>query len=389
MVWTHSWNGLRRLTTALGVAVLGIVLTAADPADVPAPANPALSGWPVFRGNLLQTGIAPAALPDDLEIRWTFPIKDSIEGTAAIVAGTVYVGAMDEHLYALDLANGKEKWRYKAGPIKVSPAVREGAVYVGDLDGIFHCVDVATGKPRWKFDTEAEVTSGASFAGDNILFGSSDESLYCLSKDGKKQWQFKVPGGPVLATPAVAAGHTFVSGCDSNLHVLDLATGKEQRSVNLDGQTGATPAVRGDYLYVGTMSNQLLAVDWKKGEVVWHFEAPRRQQPFFSSPAVTDNLVIAGSRDKQVYALDRASGKEVWHFATKNKVDGSPVVAANRVYVGSFDGVLYVLDLAKGTEIKQFRLGKRGPIAASPAVAEGCLVIGTYDGTVYCLGAKP
>jgi len=192
----------------------------------------------------------------------------------------------------------------------------------------------------------------------------------------------------VLATPAVAAGHTFVSGCDSSLHVLDLATGKEQRSVNLDGQTGATPAVTGDYLYVGTMSNQLLAVDWKKGEVVWRFEAPRRQQPFFSSAAVTDKLVIAGSRDKQVYALDRAGGKEVWHFATKNKVDGSPVVAGNRVYVGSFDGVLYVLDLARGTEIKQFRLGKRGPIAASPAVADGCLVIGTYDGTVYCLGAK-
>jgi outer membrane protein assembly factor BamB len=375
----------RRVGIVIGLAFL---LIAADAANVPVAVKAAPSAWPVFRGNLLETGIAAAALPDDLVIRWMFQIKDSIEGTAAIDNGTVYVGAMDEHLYALDLATGKEKWRYKAAPIKVSPAVRDRAVYVGDLDGIFHCVDAATGKLRWKFDTEAEITSGASFAGDNVLFGSSDESLYCLSKDGKKLWQFKVPGGPVLATPAVAAGHTFVSGCDSNLHVLDLATGKEQRSVNLDGQTGATPAVLGDYLYVGTMSNQLLAVNWKKGEVAWRFEAPRRQQPFFSSAAVTDNLVIAGSRDKQVYALDRASGKEVWHFATKNKVDGSPVVAGQRVYIGSFDGFLYVLDLAKGTEVKQFRLAKRGPIIASPAVADGCLVIGTNDGTVYCLGAK-
>jgi outer membrane protein assembly factor BamB len=189
-----------------------------------------------------------------------------------------------------------------------------------------------------------------------------------------------------LGTPAIVNDRTFAAGCDSTLHVLDLATGKELGSVELGGQIGATAAIVGDHLYVGTMTNQFLAIDWKKPAIAWTFEATKRQQPFYASAAVTDKLVIAGSRDKQVRALDRQTGKEVWHFETRNKVDSSPVVTGDRVYAGSQDGKLYVLDLEKGTEITRYDLGNA--IVASPAVAENHLVIGTDDGTIYCLGAK-
>lgn len=130
--------------------------------------------WPLFRGNPLQTGVAEAKLPDQLAVRWKFQTKDAFEGTAAIVSGTVYIGCQDEHLYALDLATGKEKWRYKAAPFKAAPSVRDDAVYVGDGDGMFHCIDAATGKLRWKFETEAEIVSGANFADEQVLFGSYD-----------------------------------------------------------------------------------------------------------------------------------------------------------------------------------------------------------------------
>src|SRR5262249_1607690 len=113
-------------------------------------------GWPLFRGNALQSGVAASELPGQLGIRLTFKTNDSIEGAAAIVDGTVYVGSMDGHLYALDLRSGQEKWKYKADPIKVSPSVRDGAVYVGDVGGTFHCLDAATGKVRWKFETDSE-----------------------------------------------------------------------------------------------------------------------------------------------------------------------------------------------------------------------------------------
>jgi outer membrane protein assembly factor BamB len=342
--------------------------------------------WPLFRGNASQTGVAAAPLPDPLTVRWKFETKESVEGTAAIVNGVVYVGSMDEHFYALDLATGKEKWKVKAGPFKAPPSVRNGRIYLGDLDGRFHCFDAASGKELWSFATESEISGGASFAGDTVLFGSGDETLYCLTADGKPHWKFKVPGGPVLGSPAVVANRTFAAGCDSTLHVLDVATGKELGSTDLGGQVGASAAVAGDRLYLGTMTNQFLAVDWKKPAVAWTFEAQQRPGPFYSSAAVTESLVVVGSRDKNVHALDRQKGTPVWAFPTRDKVDGSPVVAGNRVYVGSTDGSLYVLDLAKGTLVQKLDLG--GSILASPAVAGNCLVIGTKKGVVYCLGAK-
>src|SRR5712692_4294047 len=103
-----------------------------------APVGALAEDWPLFRGNALQTGVAASGLPEDLEIRWKFKAKDGIESAAAIVEGTVYVGSLDEHLYALDLATGNLKWTYqtdkekdtKLGPIKASPSVRDGLVYV-------------------------------------------------------------------------------------------------------------------------------------------------------------------------------------------------------------------------------------------------------------------
>ena len=86
-------------------------------------------------------------------MRWSFQAKDSIESSAAIVAGAVYVGSMDGALYAVDLATGKLRWRYAAsGPVQESsPCVHNGVVYIGDLNGILHAVDAASGKARWTF----------------------------------------------------------------------------------------------------------------------------------------------------------------------------------------------------------------------------------------------
>ena len=370
---------MNRLRFALVTLFLVAVLTAAD--------------WAVFRGNPQQDGVSAEKLPDKLVELWKVTTGESVEGTAAIVDGVVYVGSLDSHLYALDLKTGAQKWKFKAGPFKTPVGVHKGKIYAGDMDGNFFCLSAA-GKEIWKFATENEVTSGASFASlppagaeaaaDLVLFGSGDESLYCLDSAGKKRWQFKVPGGPVMATPPVVDGRTYASGCDSKLHFVDPATGKETAAIDLDGQTAATPALRGDMLYVGTMSNQVLAIDVKKKELTWSFESEQRKQPFYASAAVTEKLVIAGSRDKRVYAIDRLTGKEVWNFATEGRIEGSPVIAGNRIYVGSTDKNFYVIELETGKELQRITLDES--VMGSPALADGRLVIGTTKGTVYCFG---
>jgi eukaryotic-like serine/threonine-protein kinase len=269
-------------------------------------------------------------------------------------------------------------------------AVSGEAVYVGDEDGKLHCVDAKTGHKRWVFDTEAEITSAPNFFIDKVVFGAGNEILYCLDKEkgGTPLWTFKVPGGPVLGSPAIIDGKTFVAGCDSTLHVIDVKNGQESSRVELDGQVGATPALVGNFLYVGTMTNAVQAINWKDGKVAWSYEAMKRPQPFYASVAATPDLVLAGSRDRCLHALDRKSGAVKWVFSTGGKIDSSPVVAGQRVYFGSGDGKLYVVDIAAGTQVQAIELGKKGGILASPAVSDNRLVIGTVDGGLYCLGKK-
>jgi outer membrane protein assembly factor BamB len=341
--------------------------------------------WPLFRGGATQNGVAAEALPEPLQVRWKVELKRGIGSTAAIVGGVAYVGGFDEQLYAFDLATGNEKWKFKGGSFKAAPSVHDGAVYIGDEDGTFYCVDAAKGTKRWSVDTDATITGGANFFGDLVLFGTHDSTLHALHRaDGKPAWTYKTKQGPVFGSALVAADQTFVAGCDSMLHIVDVKTGKGVARIELSGQSGSTVAFQGGKLYVPNMANQVQAIDLAKRDVVWSFDA---DAGFNCSAAVAAKHVIVGCDDGNVYALDPAKGKPIWTFATKKgRVESSPVVAGNRVYVGGISGTLFVLDLAKGTEVQRLQLGKG--ITASPAVSDGCLVIGTTDGWLYCLGKK-
>jgi outer membrane protein assembly factor BamB len=369
-----------------GVAALAVLVVVA-----PSPAD-----WPVFRGSPEMSGVAAvkprpdaaAGLPDQLAERWTFKTGNAIDGAPALVAGVVFVASADKHLYAVDLKTGQQKWKVKLGaPMKASPAFRGNRVYVGDVDGKLYCLDAADGKKHWEFETQGEIVAGVNFHKDNILLGSHDSTLYCLKPDGTKAWEYRIDG-PVNGSPAVAGDRVFVAGCDSILHLVDANSGKNLGTVDLGGQAGATAAVAGDQVYVGTMTNQVVGIDWKKQAKLWAFEAPRRQQPFYASAAVTDALVVTGSRDKKVYAIHRDTGKEAWNFVTDGVVDASPVVVGGRVYVGcqSNDGNFYVLDLKTGGKVQELNLDSA--VTGSVAVGPDCVLVGTEKGTLYCLGAK-
>ncbi len=144
----------------------------------------------------------------------------------------------------------------------------------------------------------------------------------------------------------------------------------------------------GSRAFLGNFENQFLAVDLEGGKVLWRYEHPVRQFPFYSSPALAGDghTVIFGGRDKLVHALDAATGKERWTFSARSAVDASPAVLGNRVFAADKSGQLFALDVDTGKPVWRFDVG--AGIEASPAIAAGRLVIGASDGTLYCFGAK-
>src|SRR2546422_10886096 len=111
---------------------LAAVLVAVGLGALTPPRSPA-ADWPVFRGDPAQTAVAADPLPDKLAVRWRFKTGGdentaNVEATAAVAGGVAFVGAFDDHLHALDLATGKEKWKLKTGSIKAPVGVNGGAV---------------------------------------------------------------------------------------------------------------------------------------------------------------------------------------------------------------------------------------------------------------------
>jgi len=346
--------------------------------------SPIAADWPQFRGNPLLTGLAKAGLPTPLRVAWSHEAGESIDSSAAILGGVVYVGTQSGEVLALDLATGARQWAYAAGaPIgESSPAAVEGLVYVGDLKGVIHAILTRDGKAVWTYNTKTEIKASPVVAAGRVLVGSYDSNLYALdAKSGSLAWAFET-SGQVHATSAVQAGLAYVTGCDALLRAIRVADGKEVFQVASGAYTGASPALQERRAYYGTFENEVLCVDLDARKVLWRYRHPQREFPFYSSAALAEGKVVLGGRDRMVHAIDAATGKAAWTFTTRGRVDSSPAVAARKVYVGSADGRLYVLDLATGRSLQEFDAG--APISASPAIAAGRLVVGTQDGRIYC-----
>ena len=352
-----------------------------------APQPPGQStAWPQFRGNPQLTGVTTATLPPTLKLLWTYDAGDSIESSAAIADGAVYVGSQSADLISVDLEAGKLRWKYhvQEGIEESSPAVRDGMVYVGDLSGTLHAVSASDGKVVWKLQTGAEIKSSPVVVGDRLLIGSYDGNLYCVAaRTGAVHWKFHTTNY-VHCTPGVSEGLTFIAGCDEVFHAIRVADGKEMFQVASGGYNAASPAIAGKAAYFGTFNNEVLGLNLVTRRVLWRYEHPQRHFPFYSSAAVSDGKVVIGGRDKIVHCLNARTGKAIWTFTTNARVDSSPAISGGRVYIGSNDGRLYVLDLANGKKVGEFNAG--APLSASPAIAVGKLVIGSQDGKLYCLG---
>jgi outer membrane protein assembly factor BamB len=370
----------------LGFAVfcLLVFVFCFPPSSVAAQDTPA-DNWSQFRGNHRLSGVSQSDVPQTLKHLWTYEAGDSIESSAAIVGGTVFVGSQKGELAALNLDNGAVFWKYTIdSPIgESSPAYSNGVVYVGDLGGWLHAVNASTGKKIWAFKAGNEIKSSPVVVGDRVLIGSYDQNLYCVStRTGTQLWKFRT-NGPVHSTPSIAGDLAFIAGCDEFFHAIRLSDGKEQFSVSSDAYTGASPALLGNAAYYGTFNNEVLMVSLTERRVGWRYQHPERKFPFYSSAAVTPTRIVIGGRDKMVHGLSLA-GKGVWTFDTRARVESSPAIAGGRVFVGSNDGRFYVLNLANGAKVWEFDAG--APLSASPAIARGRIVIGAQDGRLYCFG---
>ncbi len=276
-------------------------------------------------------------------------------------------------------------WRFQCeDEVRSSPVVHRGTLYVGAYDNNLYAINTADGSFRWKYPTDEGISSSPAVAGEEnlVLFGSLDHLLYAVDlRGGQLSWTVPTQG-PVQSSPSIAHGHVFFGSDDGNLYAVRLSTGRVQWKWAGGSPIRSRPLVTGELIIIGLESGEVIGLDLS-GQVVWRFKAKRAVT---SSPTAHEGLVFFGSLDWHVYALDIDRGWKVWTHRTNKPVVSSPAHGEDKIFVGSVDGSMYGIDAGSGKE--RWRFETEGQITSSPAYAGGAVYFGGIDGKVYSLEAK-
>jgi outer membrane protein assembly factor BamB len=164
--------------------------------------------------------------------RWRFDAPAVMFASPAHVSGPGASGGgvyVTDHLgtvYALDPADGRDRWRVATEPRQsVEPVVvAAGGVHLGAGSALY-TLDAVSGAPRWRFAAQGEIVGSPAVADGRVHFGSKDHCLYTVdAQGGQLRWRLET-GGEITGSPVATEGVVYACSKDRCVYALDAAKG--------------------------------------------------------------------------------------------------------------------------------------------------------------------
>jgi alcohol dehydrogenase (cytochrome c) len=291
-----------------------------------------------------------------LKVAWAVQMPSSrTETTPIAIDGILYITAPNM-VSAIDGKTGRSLWTWTRplppkfrmnGFVAVNrgAAVLDDTLYVGALDGVLIALDLKSGSERWRapvadWHAGFAITSAPIAAAGKVVIGVSGGEAGVRgfldaydAKTGKRAWRFytvPAPGEPGNETWAndswkTGGGTTWTPGSfDPETGILFWGVGNPGPDWNGDGR-------KGDNLYTCS----LLALDLASGKLRWHFQfTPHDTHDWDSAhiPLLINGringaerkLVAVANRNAFYYVLDRSTGSFIsaTAYATQTWNDG-------------------------------------------------------------------
>ncbi|WP_329132883.1 PQQ-binding-like beta-propeller repeat protein [Streptomyces sp. NBC_01476] len=333
---------------------------------------------------------APPAAPPGEWRPWRFRMSNDVWGTPVVADGLLYVTSFEVH--ALDVASGRRQ--FKTRDVAWTMAVSGGRIHASDGPSLF-ALDAADGSERWRTPIEGWVYAVRADAG-TVVSGTRGGGVQAWDAHrGALRWE---RGGAQTEFESTDSGPTVIDRAvyyqgGGHLHAVDALTGAEMWTypVGEPGAAGSVPTrpVVADGVAYLTAGTRVLALDARSGTERWHFDAPAvmfAPPAYVPGPGVSGGGIYVTDHLGTVYALDPADGRDRWRVATEPRQSVEPVVvAAGSVHLGA-GSALYTLDAVSGTP--RWRFAAQGEVVGSPAVAAGRVHFGSKDHCLYTVDAQ-
>ena len=288
---------------------------------------------------------------------------DVVPGGVAYSNGLLYVTSGYNEFFALDPATGKTSWRAKLGsPSRAAPTILNNRAYVVTVDNKIIAFDAVNGTQLWDFQALSEAAgivgaaSPAAAAEVVIPAFSSGEIMALRVENGSTVWSDDLSpttsiGGltalpDIQGLPVIDDNMVFAISFGGRMVALNLVSGERVWQKDLSG--AETPWVAGNYVFVLTSDNELLALSRDTGALRW----VRPLASYIKEKAGSQGLLWSG-----------------------------PVMAGNRLILTGPEGNVLEVDPANGNVLRRMKLGKN--VAVSPVVVGNTLLLLTEDGTLH------
>jgi outer membrane protein assembly factor BamB len=385
--FSFSERSIRQINPAVSVEMEAIVQTALqyNPEDrfqSAALMKEALLNVAKKTGILTRINLPSASTNAEQMIKplWVFRCEDEIRGSVTYDNGTLFVGAYDNNLYALDATNGDYKWKFPTeGGIVTKPVVFQENVLTGSEDGSLYAVSAKLGKISWTHKAEGPIRSSPKISEGFVFFGADDGFVYAVNLASMRR-QYRIDAGvAVRSTPCLTSDAIYFGNENGDFICADYRGQVRWRFRAKRAITSAPLVVQG-VVYFTSVDGTFYALDAKSGWVIWRY---RMLKGSISSPARVDNYVIAGSADGFIYCLDANSAKEIWKYQANHQVSGSPAIHKDMVYCGAADGTMYCIELRTGR--LRWKFATDGPITSTPLIFNDVVYFGSADHMIYAL----
>jgi outer membrane protein assembly factor BamB len=319
--------------------------------------------------------------------KWTFKIdllSAPFPPSPTISNGVIFIGDIYGKLHAIDASTGIEKWQYSSttlGSINSTAMVVDGVVYVATNSssngGDVLAIDEIKGTKKWSFRNsgiDGGFVSSPTISNGLLFIGCNDGNLYALNAlTGEKKWNFGEAIFNEKSSPAVANGLVYFTG-GKNLYGIEASTGiKKVDFLSKTITAGSSPTIKSGVVYFGDVSGNFYAVDAITGIKKWDSAAAGTNIVISSSPIVSGDLVYFGNESigSAFHALNLSNGSEKWKFSTEGPIFySSPTIANGIVYVGIQKSIFYAIDALTGVEKWRFAARNSYSDISSPLVVD-------------------
>ncbi|MFV0346421.1 MAG: PQQ-binding-like beta-propeller repeat protein [Bacteroidales bacterium] len=347
--------------------------------------------WNVFRGSSALNGYTDLPLPEEPKLLWAYKEAVRTSSSPMVYKGTTYWCDKKGKIYGVDI-KGTLVFEYDLKTaVESSPLIYDSTLFIGRIDGFMTAISLKTKNIVWEYETMGEIHSPPNlmnFSGrDAIVFGSYDNFLYCLDvKNGSKLSSFE-SGYYLNGAAALWDNHVIFGGCDQWLRIIDCKTGMQTDSLLLDAYIPSSPAIMGDYCYVGDYSGNIYELMLENGKITRHKKVVEGNDngSVQSVPAISCATCYFFHNNRYVHATNRKDGKLLWKYMLKGNVgESSPLVCKDKIIVCTKTGIVSILSATNGTLLWEYDTGEQ--IVGSPAVIKDHFMVLSAKGTLLCFG---